>query len=461
MRTPNVSARNQLPTVLSRRAGVSAAELAQQIGVSVATLHRLLAEIPEQIVTTGRARRTRYALRSPLRGNLAELPVFEIDRQGRGHPISNLALLRPQGSCMNLSTSGWPVPEDARDGYWDGLPYPLYDMRPQGYLGRQWARAQHLALAVSENPETWSDADVVWALSRGGLDLSGNWLVGDAAYSAWQRSALEPPTPLRPRALGAAYAHLAEQAIAYGVAGSGAGGEFPKFPALRERAGSATPHVLVKFSGHERSKAVRRWADLLVCEHLALQCAATMPDITSATSRIHEHSGRVFLEVERFDRHGIAGRSPLVSLLTLNAALLGEHTRDWRHLAQRLCGLGLLPAADAERTDLLWWFGRLIGNNDMHLGNLSFVPNRGMLTLAPTYDMLPMYYAPLPGGEVHSCAFEPALPLPHERAVWSQAAQAARDFWQHAAQDPRISPPFARQCKSHAVQLLRLLESAS
>ncbi len=42
---------------------------------------------------------------------------------------------------MPLPAGTWPVPDEARDGWWEGLPYPFYDMRPQGYMGRQFALA--------------------------------------------------------------------------------------------------------------------------------------------------------------------------------------------------------------------------------------------------------------------------------------------------------------------------------
>jgi hypothetical protein len=247
-----------------------------------------------------------------------------------------------------------------------------------------------------------------------------------------------------------------------GVAGSSAAGEFPKFPALRDLAGSATPHVLVKFSGAERSAAVRRWADLLVCEHLALQNAAALPGVGVAASRIVSQAGRTFLEIERFDRHGLFGRSPLVSLATLDAAFLGDGTSDWTRLAERLFKLGLLHEAGRQCIQHLWWFGRLIANNDMHAGNLSFrptltstptTPAGGRFEVAPAYDMLPMLYAPLPGGELPTRSFEPALPLPHERAAWAAACAAAVTFWSCAAADSRISPAFQRVCRANATRL--------
>ena len=221
---------------------------------------------------------------------------------------------------------------------------------------------------------------------------------------------------------------------------------------MRVLAGSDTPHVLVKFSGADGSSAVRRWADLLVCEHLALESAGMLPGLACARSRILEHGGRTFLELERFDRHGPFGRSRLNSLATLDAALLGDGSADWTHLAERLSAMGLVSAEDRQQIAHLWWFGRLVANSDMHTGNLSFSP-RGMLALAPVYDMLPMLYAPLPGGEVPARSFTPPLPLPQQRDAWSTACAAAMAFWRRAALDPRISAAFRGICKANAQRL--------
>lgn len=454
MRPRNDAARHALVAAMARRAGVGAAELASEVGISIPTLHRCLREIGPSVVVTGKARRTRYALRRPLRGDIADLPLYEVDATGRAELLATLVLVQPHGACMRLADAGWPVPDESRDGWWDGLPYPLHDMRPQGYLGRQLARAEHAALSVRANPDSWSDDDVAHVLSRIGHDTSGNLILGNPAFGRWQAARLSPPDAIQPRALGRAYARLADQAIGTGVLGSSAAGEFPKFPALRELAGSDTPHVLVKFSGADGSPAVRRWADLLVCEHLALQAAARLPGVQSARSRIVEHSGRTFLEVERFDRHGLWGRSRLSSLATLDAALLGDGSTDWVRMAHRLAELGLLARAEASRIEHLWWFGRLIGNSDMHAGNLSFRP-QGTLQLAPTYDMLPMRYAPLPGGEVPARDFVPPLPLPPQRPVWLAAAEAALGFWQQASMDLRISEGFRGLCRANlqAVQV--------
>ncbi|WP_407702950.1 HipA domain-containing protein [Thiorhodovibrio frisius] len=227
---------------------------------------------------------------------------------------------------------------------------------------------------------------------------------------------------------------------------------------MRALTGSATPHVLVKFSGADASPTVTRWADLLVCEHLALECARTLPGIASARSRILIQAGRTFLEVERFDRHDRLGRSPLCSLDTLNAALLGKTPGDWPTFADALVAAKWLGDGDAQRRHHLWWFGRLIANTDMHLGNLSFQPTQGRLCLAPTYDILPMRHAPLAGGELPTDEVEPPLPLPRQRAIWLAACQAAVEFWSRVGADTRISEGFRRLGLEHGQRLQTLAE---
>jgi hypothetical protein len=98
----------------------------------------------------------------------------------------------------------------------------------------------------------------------------------------------------------------------------------------------------------------------------------------------------------------------------------------------------------------LWHFGQLIGNTDMHDGNLSFRPRisaeGAAMTLAPAYDMLPMLYAPQRGVELAPVNFAPRLPLPAEREAWQDAAAAAAEFWSRATDDARISDEFRAIC---------------
>jgi DNA-binding transcriptional ArsR family regulator len=452
------------PAVLAalRRGPLSAAELAKSLGISVPTVHRRLEPVRERglLQVAGRARRTRYALRRPLREGACAWRVYRIDESGTGHEAGELALLQPQGSWMDLRALGWPEPDEAREGWWQGLPYLLHDVRPQGFMGRAFARLEHEALGVDADPATWSDEDILHVLLQRGWDASGNLILGDGAYRAWQRQRMASGPPLSVDETARAYVALATQAVASGVPGSSAAGEFPKFTARRQAPpglDSRTPHVLVKFSGADDSTAVRRWSDLLVCEHLALQSLGRSEWARAACSRILQADGRTFLEVERFDRHGEWGRSSLASLESVNAALLGIPLNDWIAVGWRLSAADLMDEADALAIERLTWFGRLLANTDMHAGNLSFTCEGGRLRLAPAYDMLPMLHAPLPGGEVPPRTWESPMPLPGQRESWHAASTAALGFWRDAAEDPRVTSAFRTICADHG----RRLEAAA
>jgi len=434
---------------------MTAAELATALEVSGPTVLRMLREEAASVLAAGQARRRRYAWLRPLKGRAATLNLYAVGHDGRAQAQAPLSLIAPQGSHLMLDAAVWPVPGESMDGWWERLPLPLQDMRPQGFMGRHFARRHHRQLGLPADPAHWRDEDVLFALSSPwGGDAGGDLIVGDEALESWQQARRQGGRPLPPRKAGQHYLTLAEEAVSVGPAGSSAAGEFPKFTAERELPGAHTPHVIVKFSGADDSAAVRRWSDLLVCECLALQAMArAWPDVAVAATRIVQQGGRTFLESERFDRHGEAGRSPLISLGTVDAYFLGAGLNDWPALAQRLHALRLLEAADVDRIARIWWFGRLIGNTDMHAGNLSFEPMAGRLRLAPAYDMLPMMYAPLAGGEVPGRRFEAKVPLPAQREVWLQACRAALGFWDDVQRDGRIGPAFKAVAHAHAHEL--------
>lgn len=445
---------------LARRAAVSASDLAEALSISVPTVHRLLKKLPEGLhVTAGNARRTRHALLRPSRGSVKSFPTYSVDTLGQLQTGPVLKPVQPEGHWMDLAGTVWPIPDEARDGWWPGLPYPLQHIWPDGYMGRQLARAESVRRQIPVDPRQWSDEDLLLAVSEIGTDLSGDLIVGEEAAANWLATRVSgfpaedtgtfEATVLR-------YSQLAQIAVDTGAGGTSVAGEFPKFTTTRNLAGAATGHVIVKFSGADSSAAVRRWSDLLVCEHLALRHAASMNGIQVAATRLLQGAGRTFLEVERFDRHGEAGRSPLVGLDVLNHAFIGSAAAKWPVLVAELDKLALLRPDVLAQTQRLWWYGQLIANSDMHAGNLSFVPEERLFRLAPVYDMLPMRHAPLPGGEVPTRAPEFSLPLPAQRAAWQEACAAAWAFWREAAADTRISDGFRQTCGDHAAALERL-----
>ena len=450
---------NDLRQALINNPRASGADLCRLLkGINRSTLMRLLDQLDADVIRRGGSRRTRYALRRSLRGRSESLPLYRIDASGTGHVVGALDLTYPEGSALAFNEPfAWPLDRqgEMRDGWFEGLPYPLLDMRPQGFLGRNFAHLHGQSLEVTENLNDWTDDDVAYVLATLGHDQSGDLILGERAYQRhldarrdWESRVIAASQ------IAAAYPNQAELALAQGVAGSSAAGEFPKFTAMRELDGEPVS-LIVKFSGADDSAAVRRWADLLVCEHLALETLSAELGIATARSTIHRYAGRTFLEVVRFDRCGPHGRLPVCTLSSLNGALLGKAGASWPALAEALRRNGWLPIEQVGHVALIWWFGRLIANTDMHEGNLSFLPG---LSLAPVYDMLPMRYAPHRGGEVPPQPYEPALPLPTEAFKWHRAAMAAIVYWNRCAADARISDGFRAICAENAVTLKRALD---
>lgn len=440
-----------LEQLLRPRGPLGLADIAVALGCSTKTAQRLVAAAGDAVVAAGQTRRRRIAWRRDFRGQRIEAPLYRIAADGRPQALAQLRPIWPQGCHLDTQADAWPTPDEARDGWHAGLPYPLYDLRPQGFLGRNFARRHAAGLGLSPDPRSWDDDALLLALGSLGDDLPGDLLVGDVALRRLLDARLAPPVVLPEAGLPARYAELATQAMEGALAGSSAGGEFPKFAVARERADMATPHCVVKFSGADASATVQRWRDLLVCEQLA--AAALGPD--AARTRLLVHEGRHFLESERFDRLGLHGRRGVVSLESANAGLVGEATNDWTRVAAALSARGLLSAADAERVAERQLFGQLIANSDMHGGNLCFFHEATGLSLGPSYDQLPMRYAPLAGGEVLSPPLAPILPLPAERDRWQRVLPRALGFWQAAAADKRISLPFRKLCADNAAALER------
>ncbi|MDE2593338.1 MAG: type II toxin-antitoxin system HipA family toxin YjjJ [Burkholderiales bacterium] len=424
-----------------------AKQLVDRMKISRATLMRAVQALGPEVISRGKARRTAYAARRPLRGSMTPLSLYKIDREGRGHEVGLLHLTYPAGCALDfLQPFDWPLEEAMQDGWFEGLPYPLEDMRPQGFLGRHFARHHANLLQVSEDPRLWSEDDVLHALSLLGHDQPGNYILGEPAYRQWLEQSQQALAFLHDEQVQSAYLACADNAMAQGVAGSSAGGEFPKFLA-RRLVNGAPVHVLVKFSGSDGSPGTRRWADLLICEHLALQTVGQLLQIEASRSRVYQMGGRTLLEVERFDRHGLQGRSAVCSWASLNSAFFGLAGKPWPVGAAALLKKGLIDEVSQTAIQRLWHFGQLIANSDMHDGNLSFVPG---LQLAPVYDMLPMAYAPLRGVELPPRTFAPSLPLPSEQAAWQFAAEAAVHFWDLASKDGRISESFRQTCAQNA-----------
>lgn len=144
-------------------------------------------------------------------------------------------------------------------------------------MGRQMARVEHRALGACENPEDWTDDDVLFVLSRVGSNVSGSLILGNAAYEGWLARKLSPLPVFRDE-FGPAYEALAERAIAGRTPGSSAAGEFPKFAAMRDlpdartRRSSHRASVVVR-PAHRQHRHAHRQPELRSAQRHAVACA--------------------------------------------------------------------------------------------------------------------------------------------------------------------------------------------
>jgi hypothetical protein len=224
-----------------------------------------------------------------------------------------------------------------------------------------------------------------------------------------------------------------------GIPGSSAAGEQPKFLSIRATEKGLIP-VLVKFSPPIGDAISRRVADLLVCEHVAHEVLNNHGQISSKSCFITGEN-RLFLEMERFDRTITRGRKGVISLHALDLQFVGKLS-SWSDTAKALFLQKRIDLLAYQNIVWLETFGRLIGNTDMHHGNVSFfIEGEKLIGLAPVYDMLPMLYAPQQNQLVER-SFNPAPPKPSDAPVWTEALAAARDFWGRVGSHPQISEEF-------------------
>lgn len=406
-------------------------QLVEMTGLSQPTLSRALRELGDEVLALRQGRVIHYLLRDRQRG-LPEFPVYRVDGEGRLYLLGQLLPVRPEGFVMRQ--------EDGRLLHSDGLPWWLVDMRAQGFLGRAFAQSHAALLGLSPRLDEWSDSDHLRALLAWGAEAVGNLLLGERAREQFLTA--PPPQPL-PADCAAAYARLAQAAAAGEAPGSSAGGEQPKFTACVST-GDGPCHVLVKFSETTAGPVSERWRDLLLAEHLALSTLREA-GIPAAASRVIDHDGQRFLEVERFDRLGLLGRRAVWSLTALDAEFVGHGRPDWPGISRRLAELGEVVPEAAPAAALLWAFGTLIGNTDMHNGNLSFTSDAGRpYALAPAYDMLPMAFRPTSGGGLPESVPEVGLHPGVAADLWRRALTLAEVFLGHLQATPEaFSPRFA------------------
>ncbi len=460
MARPTPITRDNLAPLIRARGPVSATELAAVLRVNRTTIVRALADFGDELVRMGATRSTRYALRRLVGNAGSRWPIYAVDESGRARLWAELEALHERHWRIRWvgTPPAWADRFANREGLWEGFPFFLSDARPQGFLGRAIAMQISRSLPVPEDPRRWGDDDTLVYLHAASEDLPGSQVVGDDCLRRALARSVFPEV--------ADWIDAAERATRYpemarlaasALPGTSAGGEQPKFLTSVRHGPENFQPVLVKFSPPMDQGAGQRWADLLLCEFHAHEVLAEI-GLAAAGTCVIDAAGRRFLEVPRFDRMGAGGRRGVVSLESLHAAAVGHGARrDWPTAALELQQEGLVDAEAVAMIRRLHAFGELIGNTDMHFGNLSFwLEDTLPFQVTPAYDMLPMLWAPGLQGEIVNRTFSPAPPVPAAQTQWREAMDWAAVFWQRVAADARLSVDFMNFANAARETLRRL-----
>jgi hypothetical protein len=421
-----------------------------ELGISQPTFSRLWATIKDGLAL-GAGRGRQYALRRALPGVDAPIPVFRIGEDGLASPVGQMEPL--QGgfyALTQLETSAFRL--------FQGMPFFLRDLRPQGFLGRM-EPGRNRDLELPADILLWTDEQTLKYISRRSEHAGGNLIVGNESYA---RHIADCGKILDTLVLEsdrlARYPDMAAHSMQGEPPGSSAGGEQPKFTALIQRGAHAdtAEHVIVKFSPGVDTPSGRRWADMLICEHLALEVLARNGIAASGTT-ILESGGRVFLEVVRFDRAGLKGRLPMATFSALDGGV-GMMDQNWTTVARELGRLGQLSREDVATVEILDLYGSLIGNTDKHHGNIAVAwtfdqPHR----LLDAYDMLPMLYRPNAHGEIIARTWVPQLGAKLELRHLPLCYRMAVQFWGDVLENPLVSGAFKHDVVAPHLKTLREL----
>ncbi len=360
------------------------------------------------------------------------MPVYRVGTDGKLRQIGTLIPVRPDGFVMQQA--------DGAMLHSEGLPWWLFDMRPQGFLGRAYAARHAAELGLPAHLNEWNDTHALRALLANGHDAVGNLLLGEQARARFLNDATAQAIATDHKA--DTYRQLAADAARGELPGSSAGGEQPKFSAYAETP-DGPRHVLVKFTSPGDNEITARWRDLLLAEHLALQTLREA-NVPAVATRLMDAGGQRFLEVERFDREGESGRHGIFSLAALDAEFIGAGAAGWPMLVSRLAAAKIVRLEAAAGAALLHAFGTLIGNTDMHPGNLSFVSDEGRpYTLAPAYDMLPMGFCPTHAGDLRDTLQPATLDPAVDNDTWRTALALATRYRERITNDAGFSARFA------------------
>ena len=201
---------------LRRSGALTAKELAVSLNASQPTVSRILARFKGgKIQRLGSARSSRYALFRNIPGLGSGWPLYEIDSEGKAHSAGHLNCLEARQWHLEQDnpweTLRW---DEFTDGLYPDLPWFLDDLRPQGFLGRSFARKYGKLMGLPEDPRSWHANDIITSLIRYGHNLQGSFILGQDMLASVQEKMLTTPDALPAACRIKAYPAIADSTIA-------------------------------------------------------------------------------------------------------------------------------------------------------------------------------------------------------------------------------------------------------
>lgn len=156
-------------------------EIQAATGLSQTTIARKIRKMGDQVIAIPDGRTVKYAATCNAFNSGNNIPLSIIDEVGKPHLIAHLRPLIHGGYFVE------PVKKlpslllgESRIGLYEDLPYFLYDLRPQGFLGRQVAkRIASQCDDFPSDPRNWNSNHIGRYLISNGDDLPGNFIFGD------------------------------------------------------------------------------------------------------------------------------------------------------------------------------------------------------------------------------------------------------------------------------------------
>lgn len=415
-------------SLLKEKGAMTSVDLQQAIKKSQPTVSRILSGIGVEIIVMGKGPRAQYAAPHPIGSDSPQQPIWLIDALGDAKKIGTLSYLMKNQIAIEA--------DGVVDFFQAELPWYLTSQKAHGFLGRLLAQQIPLPNATS-NPELWSlETVLVAALHL--HDAPGALRVGFGDKFNQRKMATISSDEHCESAQSTSLDEIAADIAKIQPAGSSAGGEQPKFLGITDK----NEHVLVKFSPPRGTPFGDRWTDLLYAESICGEVLIRHGQ-SAAKSQVVRGKDRTYLISTRFDRIGKSGRKHVVPLGAAHTAFVPGAYANWASTCDNLARQGKLSADDAEAATFLLHFGRLIGNSDMHSGNLSLFArgntlldiSKGNFSLTPSYDMLPMRWKP----DV-SIGIQDYDSFGVDDYISTKAVRAAAvDFWRTLSTHPHIS----------------------